>query len=64
MKKSTCAPSCIFRLLLCLLLFASCSQPEQYDVVIRNALLYDGSGKPPIQGDSIAAMGNLGTAKC
>src|SRR5262249_32944798 len=37
----------------------------EYDVVIRNGLLYDGSGKPPmrgdvaINGDTIAAIGDL-----
>ena len=55
--------------LLYLLFLAACTQPKPYDVVIRNALLYDGSGKAPvhgdiaIQGDSIVAMGNLGEAK-
>jgi len=38
-----------------------------YDVVIRNGLIVDGSGSPPrrgdvaIQGDHIAAAGNIGT---
>lgn len=42
----------------------SCSSPD-YDVIIRNGLIYDGSGRPPIaadlgiRGDSIAAIGNL-----
>lgn len=41
-----------------------CSSPD-YDIIIRNGLLYDGTGKPPIAGDiainadTIAAMGDL-----
>lgn len=44
---------------------AACGQPE-YDVLLTNATIYDGSGAPPIQGsvaisgDSIAAVGELG----
>ncbi|MBZ0294107.1 MAG: D-aminoacylase [Anaerolineae bacterium] len=39
--------------------------PQQYDVILRNGTLYDGSGNPPvvgdlaIQGDTIAAIGQL-----
>ncbi|MCL4524369.1 MAG: D-aminoacylase [Acidobacteria bacterium] len=42
----------------------SCASPETYDVVIRNGMIYDGSGEPPykgdvaIQGDKIIAVGN------
>jgi N-acyl-D-amino-acid deacylase len=68
MQKSTTLPYPIFCLpILCF--FVACSQPVQYDVVIRNALLYDGSGKAPVQGalairgDSIVAMGDIGVAK-
>ncbi len=49
--------------LLCLLL-VSCSSPD-YDVIIRNGTIYDGSGKAPviadlgINGDTIAFIGNL-----
>ena len=41
-----------------------CSSPD-YDIIIRNGLLYDATGKPPIAGDiainadTIAAMGDL-----
>ena len=41
-----------------------CSSPD-YDIIIRNGLLYDGTGNPPIAGDiainadTIAAMGDL-----
>jgi len=54
----------IFTLLL-ILIITGCTPKEKYDVIIRNGTLYDGSGKKPftgdiaIQGDSIAAMGNL-----
>ncbi len=40
----------------------------RYDFIIRNAMIYDGSGKAPfkgdlaVQGDTIAATGNLGKA--
>lgn len=43
-------------------------QPE-YDVVIRNGTIYDGSGGPPIRGDvavhgdSIVAVGDIGPAR-
>jgi N-acyl-D-amino-acid deacylase len=53
-----------------LLLLAACASapattPPQYDVVIRNTVLYDGSGRPPVQGDlairgdRIAALGDV-----
>ena len=50
-------------------LYACHPDPPQYDLIIRNGVLYDGSGKPgfrgdlAIQGDSIAALGDLGNAK-
>ncbi len=61
-----------------LLLFAFCaasflhgcqSPPVTYDLLIRNALIYDGSGEAPVQGaigvnaDTIAAIGALPNAK-
>jgi len=60
--------------LLSLLLTAglwSCSDAPQttYDLLIRNAMLYDGSGQPPqrgalaVNGDTIAAIGDLGKAR-
>jgi N-acyl-D-amino-acid deacylase len=42
---------------------------QTYDIIIRNGTIYDGSGKPPvkgdvaIQGDRIAAVGNLANAR-
>ena len=47
---------------------AACGPPQEYDVVIRNGTIYDGSGGAPyqgdvgIEGDRIAAVGNLGRA--
>ena len=41
---------------------------QQFDVIIRNGMVYDGSGRPPvkadvaIRGDRIAAVGNLSRA--
>ena len=46
----------------------ACGAPQEYDVVIRNGTIYDGSGGAPyqgdlaIQGDTIAAVGDLGRA--
>lgn len=42
-----------------------CAMPHQYDIVIRNGTIYDGSGRPPvvgdvaIRGDTIVAVGKL-----
>jgi len=47
---------------------ASCSVTDEYDVIIRGATIYDGSGEPcrvgdvAIDGDRIAAVGDLGDA--
>lgn len=46
----------------------SCSPKQQYDIVIRNGTIYDGSGLPPVNGDvaiqsdTVAAMGDLSDA--
>ena len=43
----------------------ACSTPVEYNVVIRNGTIYDGSGAPPVRGDvairddEIAAIGSL-----
>ena len=48
-----------------LVIGASCSAPAEYDVILRNGLVYDGSGGAPLQadvairGDTIAAIGQL-----
>ena len=53
------------------LLLASCATttPPSHDIVIRNAVIYDGSGAPPVRGDvaidgdRIAAMGDVGRGR-
>ena len=51
------------------LLAAACSSRPRYDVVLRNGQVFDGSGGTPfrgdvaIQGDRIAAVGNLDSAR-
>jgi N-acyl-D-aspartate/D-glutamate deacylase len=59
---------------LALLTISACSKSpapavvSDYDTIIRNGMIYDGSGEPPYRGDvaivddRIAAMGNLATA--
>lgn len=50
-------------------LLSSCAAPAQYDVVLRNGTIYDGSGSDPvtgdlaINGDLIVGIGDLGRAK-
>lgn len=57
-----------FPLLAFLLILASCSQPQHFDVLIKNGQIVDGSGKPSylgdvgINADTIAAVGDLGDA--
>lgn len=48
---------------------SSCAQPKkEYDVIIRNGMIYDGTGSKPyqgdvaIQGDTLVAMGDLSNA--
>ncbi|MCH7805398.1 MAG: D-aminoacylase [Acidobacteria bacterium] len=62
----------MLRFLICfvsLALLSACATPQEYDIVIRNGTLYDGSGSAPfqgdlaIQGDTIAAVGSLGEAR-
>jgi len=36
---------------MCLALFGACSASPEYDVVIRNGVIYDGSGSAPYRGD-------------
>jgi len=55
-------------LIIIAVLFASCTAPVEYAVIVRNGTIYDGLGGDPyvgdvaIQGDSIAAVGALGDA--
>lgn len=50
---------------LLVMLMISCSTQKDYDVIIRNGMVYDGSGEEPIQADvairadTIAAIGSL-----
>lgn len=52
-----------------LIVFSGCAEPQEFDVLIKDGLLVDGSGEPSylgdlgIRGDTIAAMGDLGGAK-
>jgi N-acyl-D-amino-acid deacylase len=54
-------------LLLCGII-AACSQATSYDLILRGGTIYDGSGGQPyvgdvaINGDSIAALGDIGNA--
>ena len=54
---------------LCALAVASCAQNPTYDVVIRGGTIYDGTGALPvvgdlaIDGDRIAAIGNVGSGR-
>ncbi|HSR52624.1 MAG TPA: D-aminoacylase [Acidobacteriota bacterium] len=49
-------------------IWISCTQPTEYDLVIRNGMIYDGLGGEPYQGDvavngdTIAAVGDIGAA--
>lgn len=59
----------VFALMGLLLLSGACKQAVTYDVIIRNAVIYDGSGQAPVKGDlainadTIAAIGDLAAAK-
>jgi N-acyl-D-amino-acid deacylase len=52
-------------LLLGFILLVGCTSKEHYPLILRNGLIYDGSGNVPfkgdvaIRGDSIAAIGEL-----
>ena len=52
-----------------LLVLAGCSAQQEYDVIIRNGTIYDGSGDAPfvgdigIRGDAIAEVGKLTAAR-
>ncbi len=51
-----------------LVLFAACTTRSEYDLILRNGTIYDGSGSTPFVGDiginrdTIAAIGNLKSA--
>ena len=54
--------------ILCLLLTACAPEPASYDLILRGGTIYDGSGGEPftgdvaIDGDLIAALGDIGDA--
>ncbi len=54
-----------FSILLLSLFFQSCSAALEYDVIIRNAVIFDGTGNTPVKGDiginkdTIAFIGDL-----
>jgi N-acyl-D-amino-acid deacylase len=58
----------IIKIILFLILFSNCSNPETYDVLVRNGTIYDGSGNKPfiadigINSDTIAFIGKLENA--
>nr|WP_297783873.1 D-aminoacylase [uncultured Allomuricauda sp.] len=61
-------PNRYFPQLILFLILASCSQPENFDILIKNGQIVDGSGEPSyigdvgINADTIAAVGDLGDA--
>ncbi len=81
MTATETAPRCVwsrvlsrgqFRLLsplFAILLSSSCAPVTEYDIVLRNGTIYDGTGTAPvagdvaIQGDRIAAVGRLESAR-
>lgn len=58
----------IFKILLLYLILTGCTQHGKFEIIIRNGLIYDGSGSPSFMGDiainddTIAAIGNLKNA--
>lgn len=58
----------LYPVFILLLLFVSCSQPQNFDILIKNGQIVDGSGIPSYTGavginaDTIAAIGDLGDA--
>lgn len=58
-----------FLAIICSLLVACSNPPTEYDLLIKNATIYDGSGEKPtvglvaINGDKIADVGNLENVK-
>ncbi len=54
-----------FFLYILVIFLAACSSPQHYDIIIKNGLVYDGSGNAPVQtdvaivGDAIAKVGDL-----
>ena len=65
----SCLLSTILSLFLPLVLFAAAGEQGDFDIIIKNGTVYDGSGGAPfradvgIRGDRIAAVGDLRLAK-
>jgi N-acyl-D-amino-acid deacylase len=65
LNKRTMPTKPLFLLLLSAMTLLRCTPSSDYDLIIRNAAIYDGSGRPPVQGDlgvkgdTIAAIGDL-----
>ncbi|MDW3649009.1 MAG: D-aminoacylase [Bacteroidia bacterium] len=63
MKATRLLPLILFSI--AFLLFSACEPPKEYDFIIRNAMIYDGSGEPgykgdlAVNGDSIVAVGKF-----
>ncbi|WP_375324454.1 amidohydrolase family protein [Flagellimonas sp. GZD32] len=61
-------PNHFFKLFAFIFIFASCSQTQNFDILIKNGTIVDGSGQPSyvgdvgINADTIAAVGDLGDA--
>ncbi|SDQ76158.1 N-acyl-D-amino-acid deacylase family protein [Flagellimonas zhangzhouensis] len=61
-------PNYYFSFLAFIFILASCSQPQNFDILIKNGQIVDGSGQPSyigavgINADTIAAVGDLGDA--
>jgi N-acyl-D-amino-acid deacylase len=59
----------VFSILLTAIIIAGCTQQSEYDVIIRNGNIYDGSGGKAyksdmaINGDTIASIGDLSNSK-
>ncbi len=69
MKKAMCSWGTVSGVVVSIALLVGCAAPVEYDVVLRNGTIYDGSGSPSyagdlaIDGDVIVAIGDLGRAK-
>ncbi len=61
--------SSLLHLALCIGLLSGCNSDPDYDLIVRGGIVYDGSGSAPvvadlaIQGDTIAALGDLDGAR-
>jgi N-acyl-D-amino-acid deacylase len=68
-RPATRNPAGLLSLVVTIAMLTGCAPPVQYDLVLRNGTLYDGSGAAPvvgdlaIDGDTIVAIGDLGRAE-